>query len=200
MDFNKSGFFFEVGQDFIRANCLRVEARTNGFQGGDAGHGSWAEVCFLNLGGTDLDAKIEKEANGTAKKVILEVAGDSELETLADSLVFAGEALKKAIALQTGEAALVDEISFFIDQIGGGSWEGSATQLLAILNEQLEYKGEHPQNKHRWPGDAGALSLKLGASKLALMSKKIGFKRRRTKNGSEFILWREQEGDDADQS
>lgn len=41
-------------RDVVSANLLEVEAGTNGFQGGDAGHGSRAYIRIENMGGTAI--------------------------------------------------------------------------------------------------------------------------------------------------
>lgn len=184
MKFNKSSRFYEAAQSFIRKNRLRIEVRTNGNR---------TEVSFFDEGGTGFQVQATKDTGplilcDSPQKISLQVAGDSQLETLADCLFFAGESLKKAIALQTADMALIAEISSFLDESNNGEWNGSATQLLAILNARLKGKGKKPKQVYRWPGDAGALSLKLGVCEGALLLNNIRVDRIRTQKGSKFFL------------
>lgn len=43
-------------RDIYSANVLEVEAGTNGYQGGDSGHGSRTYFRIENAGGTDIEA------------------------------------------------------------------------------------------------------------------------------------------------
>lgn len=70
-------------QEIALANIVEVEAGTNGYHGGDSGHGSRTYIRIEDLGGTDLTVQQTKE-NG----VVLALGGDSELTTIIEALKF----------------------------------------------------------------------------------------------------------------
>ena len=85
--------------EFYMANCLRVSADTNGFCGGDAGHGSRTSISIEDLGGTSFELK--PLPNGFT----YEVSGDSELLTLYRAIKFI------KFALEYYEPKLKEEIN-----------------------------------------------------------------------------------------
>lgn len=72
---------------FNNACLLTIEARTNGYQGGDAGHGCESVLGF------QMDGAMEVRVRGT--KVELVFGGDAELEGLIEGLRWAAESLKE---------------------------------------------------------------------------------------------------------
>ncbi len=60
-------------REIVNCNILEVEAGTNGYQGGDSGHGSRTYLRLKDLGSTDIRCN-----------VIL--GGDAELETMKEAL------------------------------------------------------------------------------------------------------------------
>ncbi|MFC7973881.1 hypothetical protein ACFUT3_01265 [Streptomyces cinereoruber] len=83
--------------EFWDASALRVSVETTGLQGGDAGHGGMAEVEIRFLTGDSF----EMTDGETAQKVVLKVAGDSEIATLAAALEWAGSQLKQLSGAHT---------------------------------------------------------------------------------------------------
>ena len=77
-------------------NILEVEAGTNGYHGGDAGHGSRTYFRIADLGGTDMEVHAGKDKYG---EPYLEVTlgGDSELKTIIESLEFITKCLKDEV-------------------------------------------------------------------------------------------------------
>ena len=73
-------------------NILEVEAGTNGYQGGDAGHGSRTYFRIQNLGGTDIQAHVLGKYNDEGFEVSL--GGDCELETVITALKFITKVLE----------------------------------------------------------------------------------------------------------
>jgi hypothetical protein len=82
---------------------LSVTVEHNGYQGGDAGHGGYSEITFVNPGGTAFEVKCEHsdsvfsepfEINGNEinvpepAKVTLRFTGDCERDTLIEGLKF----------------------------------------------------------------------------------------------------------------
>ena len=79
---SKFGFF----------NTLGITVGTNGYQGGDSGHGGRTYICIQDLGCTDIDASISKSSdNGPKVEMIL--GGDSELDSIIDGLRWAADKL-----------------------------------------------------------------------------------------------------------
>ncbi|MFD0070447.1 hypothetical protein, partial [Streptomyces sp. NPDC127574] len=76
---------------FWDASALRVRVETNGLQGGDAGHGGWAEVEVRFLTGDSF----ETPDGGHTPEILIKVGGDSEISTLAAALQWAGAQLKE---------------------------------------------------------------------------------------------------------
>ena len=79
-------------REIVNCNILEVEAGTNGYQGGDTGHGSRTYFRIQDLGSTD----IEVHALGRYGDEGLEVSlgGDCELETIITALKFITQALE----------------------------------------------------------------------------------------------------------
>ncbi|TRZ90219.1 MAG: hypothetical protein D4R88_04050 [Methanosarcinales archaeon] len=66
-------------------NILKVGVETNTPMGGDSGHGGRTILTLENLASTD----IECEWNNEAKKLEIQLGGDTECETFRDCLKFA---------------------------------------------------------------------------------------------------------------
>lgn len=89
-------------RDIIDANLLFVEAGTNGYQGGDTGHGSRTYIRIQDEGGTDIDARAITDKFGCTSGIEIALGGDAELSTIIETLEFAAKVLKDQIQ----EAAL----------------------------------------------------------------------------------------------
>jgi hypothetical protein len=74
----KGGSLFS--REFSDANILEAAVDTNGFQGGDTGHGGETRIWLQDLGSTDMEVK----PNG--RGVIITFRGDAELRTLIRAL------------------------------------------------------------------------------------------------------------------
>lgn len=75
-------------REIIDANILSVEAGTNGYQGGDTGHGSRTYIRISDEGGTDISAKILKNRYGDTSGIEIALGGDAELSTMIEALRF----------------------------------------------------------------------------------------------------------------
>lgn len=77
-----------IENKIVSANILSIEAGTNGYHGGDSGHGSRTYIRIANSGGTDMNviAKLDE--------VIIELGGDTELETIINALEWIASVLK----------------------------------------------------------------------------------------------------------
>jgi hypothetical protein len=84
-------------RDIIDANILSVEAGTNGYQGGDTGHGCRTYIRIQNEGGTDITARSIKDSLGRTQGIELMLGGDSELSTIIEALKFAVKVLEDQI-------------------------------------------------------------------------------------------------------
>ena len=105
----------KVSKTFISANLLGVEIHHNGSQGGDAGHGGFVKLKFIDKGSTAMDVEIiaeydnieaeileEKFYGATAglkidspHEITLKFMGDCERDTLIDALKFAIKELEE---------------------------------------------------------------------------------------------------------
>ena len=74
-------------------NVLGITVATNGYQGGDSGHGGRTYISIEDLGSSDMDAKVSCNFNGNAKVEIM-LGGDSELDTIIESLRWAADRLE----------------------------------------------------------------------------------------------------------
>ena len=72
---------------FVSANILRATVATNGYQGGDSGHGSRTYFSLEDLGSTDIDIRAERG------KVEIMLGGDCELDTFIQALRWAADTL-----------------------------------------------------------------------------------------------------------
>lgn len=75
--------------DFAGANILQVCAGTNGYKGGDSGHGSRTLFSLRDIAGSDI------EITPLYKGVEISLGGDSELLTLIEALKFAVSVLEE---------------------------------------------------------------------------------------------------------
>jgi hypothetical protein len=80
--------------EIISANMLEVEVGTNGYQGGDSGHGCRTYFKLKDLASTDIEPKINRDENGNLE-VEIALGGDCELNTFIESLEFAIKVLKE---------------------------------------------------------------------------------------------------------
>jgi hypothetical protein len=82
-------------REITDANILSVEAGTNGYQGGDTGHGSRTYIRIQNQGGTDLGARVLLDSLGYVDGVEIVLGGDAELSTIIEALKFATHVLEE---------------------------------------------------------------------------------------------------------
>ena len=91
-------FIKTVKTEMVNCNILEVETGTNGYHGGDTGHGGRALVRLSDAASTDMRCLISGEIAGYSQtyeiyfshvdSVEIVVGGDAEIETLIDSLEF----------------------------------------------------------------------------------------------------------------
>ena len=78
-------------------NILEVEAGSNGYKGGDTGHGCRTYFRIEDLGGTDLRTKTFSASGDTSGFEVV-LGGDCELHTIIQALKFITKALEDAAA------------------------------------------------------------------------------------------------------
>jgi len=81
-------------EDFEGLALLTMKIRTTGFKGGDAGHGGFAELIFMDRGSTamELNYKTDEgriEGGIWLEDVCIRFCGDAEIQHLRDSLLSA---------------------------------------------------------------------------------------------------------------
>lgn len=79
-------------REIISANVLSVEAGTNGYQGGDSGHGSRTYFRITDCGSTDIHVNTHGFGGDEGFEVFL--GGDCELETIIRALKFITKVLE----------------------------------------------------------------------------------------------------------
>ena len=79
-------------REIISANVLSVEAGTNGYQGGDSGHGSRTYFRITDCGSTDIHVHTHGYDGDEGFEVFL--GGDCELETIIRALKFITKVLE----------------------------------------------------------------------------------------------------------
>ena len=80
-----------VATEISHFNTFAAEAGTTGYMGGDSKKGGRAFIKIIDMGNSDV--YVERNADG--KGFTMRVGGDSELDTLIDSLDFIVSTLKK---------------------------------------------------------------------------------------------------------
>lgn len=78
-------------REIVSCNLLRVEAGTNGFQGGDSGAGSRTYIRIEDLGSTDIYVRPTGEYDDGVEIML---GGDCELDTMITALEFITKVLK----------------------------------------------------------------------------------------------------------
>jgi hypothetical protein len=87
--------------EFNYGPIVGVEVATNGPQGGDSGHGGYAQVTISNIGGMDLS-----DETGEKSRLVIKVGGDLEMALIGSALKWAGEevlSLTESIPLEPQE-------------------------------------------------------------------------------------------------
>ena len=79
-------------REIFSANAIEVEAGTNGYCGGDSGHGSRTYFRIQDIGGTDIRVNPLGFDGDEGFEVFL--GGDCELDTIIKALKFITKALE----------------------------------------------------------------------------------------------------------
>ena len=88
------GVLIDTEKTEIASACiLEVEVGTNGYQGGDTGHGGRTFFRLENLACTDMLCEVEYDGQRNAKEIKIGFGGDCELECFIEALRFAWDRL-----------------------------------------------------------------------------------------------------------
>ena len=88
--------FKEIAEKEIpNCNILKVKVGTTGYCGGDGGHGGRSFVMLTNRSSTDWKAAVKSDSCGDVRSIMIDLAGDSELETTIEALRFAADNLER---------------------------------------------------------------------------------------------------------
>ena len=74
--------------EIVSANVLEVEAGSTGYCGGDSGHEGKTYFRICDLASTDMHTKIIKDDHNSQIGFEVLLGGDTELDTIIDSLKF----------------------------------------------------------------------------------------------------------------
>ena len=80
-------------RDVVSANILEVEAGTNGYQGGDSGHGGRTYFRIQDSASTDMEIRTFVDKHGCNGFEVF-LGGDCELETIIRALKFITKVLE----------------------------------------------------------------------------------------------------------
>ena len=75
-------------REIFDANILSVEVGTNGYRGGDTGHGGRTYIRITDKGGTDISARVIKDKYGDTSAIEIALGGDAELSTIIEAFKF----------------------------------------------------------------------------------------------------------------
>lgn len=82
-------------REIIDANILSVEVGTNGYQGGDAGHGCRTYIRISDEGSTDIDARVIENHYSDTTGIEITLGGDAELSTIIEAFKFITKVLEE---------------------------------------------------------------------------------------------------------
>ena len=80
--------------EFGAFNTLGFTVGTNGYHGGDSGHGGRTYISIQDLGCTDMDASVSRSSEYGPKVEII-LGGDSELDSIIEGLRWAADKLEE---------------------------------------------------------------------------------------------------------
>ena len=82
-------------RNIYSASVLEVEAGTNGYKGGDTGHGSRTYFRIQDMGGTDIQVRLTHDSRGHEDGVVVALGGDHELAGIIEGLKFIVKVLEE---------------------------------------------------------------------------------------------------------
>jgi hypothetical protein len=103
-ELEKSKVFYSTKGEITDACILGYEVKTNGFHGGDAGHGSYLEITFTNEASVAMDVAMPNTAGvyevasiDSPESVTIKMRGDAEIRTMVIALRRMSEFLEKVL-------------------------------------------------------------------------------------------------------
>ena len=99
-----------ISDEIYNANIILVTVGTNGYHGGDSGHGSKSFFEIANQGGTDISVLVNGKEIDDVQSVAITVGGDAELRTLIQALEFGAKALRAL-----SESSSLQNLAFGVD-------------------------------------------------------------------------------------
>ena len=74
-------------REILDCCCLEVEAGTNGYKGGDAGHGSRVYLRIFDMGDTSFCSKVDHmDLDDRKDEYVFALGGDAELSAVKEAL------------------------------------------------------------------------------------------------------------------
>lgn len=135
-------------EEFTSANIIEIETGTNGYMGGDTGHGSRTYFRIKDLGSTDMRCDFEPLDKGNSVgEVTITLGGDSELKTFISGLRFALNVLEAktnrlsaTITLNDDEAGVLLQI--LQRNIRGGNGRDMIASVCKDIKAKIERRYE----------------------------------------------------------
>ncbi len=92
---NDGAKIITYSREVCGCNILEVEAGTNGYHGGDSGHGSRTYFKIRDGACTDIEPNLIFNRFGRYEGFEVTLGGDSELETMIEALKFITKVLEE---------------------------------------------------------------------------------------------------------
>lgn len=95
--------------EITSANIIQATIESNGYHGGDAGHGGFVSLEIKDLASTCMDVEVDRHM-GDLERVKLTFRGDCEKETLLTALRFFVKALEEERGEREEPMVRIEEI------------------------------------------------------------------------------------------
>lgn len=96
--------------EFGDFNTIEVTCGTNGYGGGDWGHGGRLFVNITNMAGTAWDVKVNGTKHADPYYLEIVAGGDSELDAFADAFLWMGEYLKSQLHPEEKKESVLEKV------------------------------------------------------------------------------------------
>lgn len=146
-------------EEFVSCNIIECEVGTNGFQGGDTGHGSRTFLSFKDCASTDINAKVYgADQYGHVNEIVIELGGDCELETFILALEYAAKTLRETSGLKEPTTKERQQYAF----------RNYLHDMVTLYKEQKSLKGmSELQKKHKVSAITKAQFFEFGLDEAA---------------------------------
>lgn len=122
------------------ACVMKVTAGTNGFKGGDSGHGSRTVVILEDEGSVDWGVIVDGVKHSDPRKVTISLGGDAELRTIIRALKFAANSLSKRAGFDEAKENAENRLAMF---------NGYIQDLIRLFQDNGNLKGMS-EVRSRW--------------------------------------------------